>query len=202
MQGLLLKSLLGLALLPLFPASCQRRPPQAPAPPPAPNDLQQGDRYFDAGDYPAAITAYLAYLRQNPASAERERALFRLGLSLALPANPKSDSAQAIAYWNELASSFPKSPLRPEAELLAQLEEQIQQLQLDIDQREQQKEALSQQLQQLQQSQQLQQVQQGELEQLQSDLKTREERIRQLSEELDKLKAIDMQRRPANPPLH
>ena len=42
--------------------------------------------------------------------------------------------------------------------------------------------------------------QQGGVDQLRSDLKDREDRIRQLSDELEKLKAIDLQRRPAAPP--
>jgi hypothetical protein len=44
------------------------------------------------------------------------------------------------------------------------------------------------------------QLQQGELEKLRSDLTQREERIRQLTAELEKLKQIDMERRPTTPP--
>ncbi|OFV98421.1 MAG: hypothetical protein A3H94_06470 [Acidobacteria bacterium RIFCSPLOWO2_02_FULL_60_20] len=191
-RNLLWKGLLGLALLPLFPGSCQRRP-QAPAAPPPPNYLEQGDRYFDAGHYPSAVSAYSAYLTQNPAGAQRDRVLFRLGLAYSLPANPARDPVQAMAYLNELASRHPSSPLRPQAELLATLEGQIQQLHSDIAERQQQVANLSQEMEQLRR-------QESELQRLQSDLKSREERIRQLTEELEKLKAIDMQRRPATPP--
>jgi len=38
-----------------------------------------------------------------------------------------------------------------------------------------------------------------ELERLRADLTRREERVRQLSEELEKLKQIDLRRRPAAP---
>jgi outer membrane protein assembly factor BamD (BamD/ComL family) len=191
-RKLFLKSLLGLALLPLFPGSCQRRTP-TPAPPPPPSLLEQGDRAFDSGDYTAAITSYAAYLREKPNGPERDRALYRLGLALALPANPSQDPGQSIAYLNELAAQFPNSPLRPQAEIIAKLEMEMQELRLEIDQRGQQAESLSRQMDELKQ-------QQGELEQLRTDLKSREDRIRQLSEELEKLKAIDMQRRPAAPP--
>ena len=184
------KGLLSLLLLPLFPGSCQRRP-QTPAAPPRPNYLEQGDRYFDTGDYPNAIHAYTAYLQQSPRGAQGDRVLYRLGLAFALPANPSRDPVQAVAYLNQLSSSFPQSPLRAEADLLAQLEQEIQGLRSEINEKEQQVGALNQQLQRLQQD---------ELEQLRSDLKNREDRIRQLSDELEKLKAIDMQRRPANPP--
>jgi hypothetical protein len=39
----------------------------------------------------------------------------------------------------------------------------------------------------------------ADVERLQSDVARREERVRQLSGELEKLKEIDMQRRPARP---
>jgi len=41
---------------------------------------------------------------------------------------------------------------------------------------------------------------QAQIEALKSDVKKREMRIKQLSEELQKLKEIDMQRRPSRPP--
>jgi outer membrane protein assembly factor BamD (BamD/ComL family) len=192
-RKLFLKGLLGLALLPLFPGSCQRRP-QTPAAPPPPNLMAQGDRAFDSGDYAAAITSYAAYLRQQPTGPERDRALYRLGLALALPANPSQDPGQSIAYLNELAAQYPSSPLRAQAEIVAQLEMELEQLRSEISQREQQAEAMSRQMEQLSQQ------QQQDAEQLRTDLKSKEDRIRQLSEELEKLKAIDMQRRPTPPP--
>ena len=41
---------------------------------------------------------------------------------------------------------------------------------------------------------------QGEIERLRSDLSNREARIRQLTQELERLKQIDMQRRPSRVP--
>lgn len=192
-QRWLRNSLFGLILLPLFPGSCQRRP-QTPAAPPPPNYLELGDQFYDAGDYPAAIAAYSSYLRQNPDGPQNDRVLFRLGLASALPSNPSHDLAQAITYLNQLTSQFPSSPLRTQAELLATLQLQIQQLQLEVEQRGSQIADLSLQMEQLSQQ------RAGEMARLQDDLKSRENRIRQLSDELEKLKAIDMQRRPATPP--
>ncbi|MBI2819901.1 MAG: outer membrane protein assembly factor BamD [Acidobacteria bacterium] len=192
-QRWLRNSLLGLILLPLFPGSCQRRP-QTPAAPPPLNYLELGDQFYDVGDYPAAIAAYSSYLRETPGDAQIDRVLFRLGMAYALPKNPAHDPAQAIAYLNQLTNQFPASPWRPQAELLVGLEQQIQQLRLDIEQRESQIAGLTSKMEQLN-SQRV-----GELERLQDDLTGRENRIRQLSDELEKLKAIDMQRRPTTPP--
>jgi len=119
---------------------------------------------------------------------------------LALPASSSQNPGQSIAYLNELVAQYPNSPLRPQAEIIAHLEMEIQALQAEINQRGQQAESLSRQMDELKQQQDATKQQQGELEQLRIDLKGRDDRIRQLSEELEKLKAIDMQRRPAAPP--
>lgn len=187
------KGFLGLALLAFMASSCHRRP-QAPAAPPPPNYLELGDEAYAAGDYPAAMAAYSAYLREHPDGPQSDHALLRLALSFALPSNPSRNPAKANAYLSRLSSQYPASPLRPEAELLAGLEQQIQQLQLDVQERQSQITRLKHELEQLNQQ------RSAELQEIQGDLRTREERIRQLSEELEKLKAIDMQRRPAVPP--
>ena len=188
-------ALLSLALLPLLPWSCQTRPaaqaPTAappPLPPPPPSYLAIGDRYFDAGDYASAADAFQAYLSGNPSAPDRDRALFRLALTHEFPQSPVHDSAQALAELQELLSTYPDSPLRPQAELVLQLHQEAERLRAEVQAREQRIAELTDQLQQLQS---------GELEQLRTDVSQREERIRQLSEELDRLKQIDMQRRPA-----
>jgi len=200
------KGFLGLALLPLIPGSCQRRSqvPVAPVAPPPPNYVEQADRSFDSGDYPGAISAYSVYLRENPSGAQLDRVLFQLGLAYALPGNPEQDSTRSIAYLNELVSRFPASLLRPQAEMVARLQEQIQQLRSEVDLREQQlrSEMGQRERQMIELSQQMEKLklQSGDIQRLQTDLNSREERIRQLSDELEKLKAIDMQRRSPNPP--
>jgi tetratricopeptide (TPR) repeat protein len=187
------KGLLGVVLVLLLASACHRRAQPPPAPPP-PDYLQLGDKSYDAGNYPAAIAAYSAYLREHPDDPSDDRVLLRLGLASTLPPNASHDPAQAITYWNQLTSQYPASPLRPEAELLAGLEQQLQQLRVDVKQRESQIASLTTEMKQVDQQ------RADEMEQIQSDLKNREERIRQLSGELEKLKAIDMQRRPTTPP--
>ncbi len=192
LQGFLSKTLLTLALLPLLPWSCQKRPTaQAPAVAPPPNYLAIGDEHFDAGEYGPAADAFQTYLRGSPAAPDRDRALFRLALTHEFPESPVYDSAQALAELQELLNTYPNSPLRPQAELVLQLHEEADRLRTEVQAREQRIAELTGQLQQLQQE------QTGELEQLRADVSEREERIRQLSEELERLKQIDMQRRPA-----
>ena len=201
-RKLIWKSALGLALLPLFPSSCKRRP-QAPAPPPTPtpaaaapatpNPLEQAERYFESGDYLNAAVAYEGYLRERPDGKDRDRALYRLGLCLALPSNPSQNPDQAIAYLEELSTQYPKSSYKPEAELISALEREILDLHVIVTKRQQQVDDMSRQIDGLRE-------QQGSLDQLRADLKDREDRIHQLSQELEKLKAIDLQRRPGATP--
>jgi uncharacterized coiled-coil protein SlyX len=191
------RSLLGLALLPLFSRSCGKVPqpspiPAPPPPPPPPSLIEQADRSFESADYPGAATAYSNYLTQNPDGAQRDRALYRLGMIYALPDYPARDTSQSVAYLKELAADFPASTLRPQAELFVDLEERIAQLNTDVTERERQLAALNQQVAQLK-------TQAGTIAQLQEDLKNREERIRQLNDELQKLKAIDLGRHPTPP---
>jgi molybdopterin converting factor small subunit len=165
--------------------------------------LELGDRSFDSGDYPAAAEAYRVYLRDNPSAPNRDRALFHLALAHALPGSPLNDPPQAGALLRELRESYPQSPLRPQADLLLQLNEEVERLRLQLQDederlrseialREDRIGTLSQEVERLQQEE--------EMEKLRADLAQREEKIRQLTEELDKLKQIDMQRRPATPP--
>ena len=196
------RSLLGLALLPLFSSSCERKPKVASTPPPPPptvtapappSSLERGDQSFETGDYPKAVKEYLDYLREEPSGTQRDLALYRIGLAMALPANPSHDAGQAIVYLDQLAQEYPKSAFRPEAELIAALERDAQALHAQIEQREQELSTMNQQVEGLKE-------QQEAMDQLRSDLKDREDKIRQLSVELEKLKAIDLQRRPAAAP--
>jgi hypothetical protein len=200
-RALIKGGLPALAFLALFPFSCQQRqtvatapaPPPLPPPPPPPSQVEQGNDYFRAGDYANALAAYSAYLREQPAGDEGDQALFGLALLHALPDSTASDQDRASGYLRDLISRYPQSPLRPQAQLYLQLQEQITALRSEIVQSQIQVQVLSGQIAEMKQA--------GgeEVEQLRAGLKEREERVRQLSEELDKLKAIDMQRRTTPP---
>jgi hypothetical protein len=191
--------LLWLVVLMALLSSCQRRQPVAVVPvtpvlPPPPNPLMIADESYEMGDYRTAIAAYSTYLRENPSGAAADRVLFRMGMAYALPSNPSQDMSQAVFYMNELRDRFPDSPLRPEAELLVSLQLQIQKLRDDVDQEELLTSGFRRRLDQLDE----QQV--STAEEFQGELSRKEDRIRQLSAELERLKAIDMQRRPTTPP--
>jgi hypothetical protein len=191
--------LLWLVVLMVLLSSCQRRQqvvvvPVTPVLPPPPNPLMIGDESYDVGDYRTAITAYSTYLRENPSGAAADRVLFRMGMAHALAPGPEQDMDLAVFYMNELRKRFPNSPLRPEAELLVSLQLQLRRLRDEVAQEELLSSGLRQRLNQLGEQ------QASTAEELQGELSRKEDRIRQLSAELERLKAIDMQRRPTTPP--
>jgi hypothetical protein len=191
--------LLFLSLLVLSISSCRRQPqvpvvPVTPVTPPPPSYLEIGDRSYEAADYPAAIRAYSRYLRENPDTDAADHTLFRLALAYALPSNPSRDEALAVLYLGQLMSRFPESPLRPEAELLVSLQQQLRRVHDEVAQRDLLNFGLRRRFDQLSQE------QASGAEEFKGELTRRENRIRQLSEELERLKAIDMQRRPVTPP--
>jgi tetratricopeptide (TPR) repeat protein len=148
------------ALSPSHPATLE------PAPLPktisAPSSFDLGEMSFQLGNYSQAAGLYEDFLQANPKSANRDTALFHLGLSLALGNDSSRDLQQAEAAFRRLISEFPKSPYRGQAEFIVRLQAQI--------------------------------------EKLRSDMKERDDKIKQLSEELQKLKEIDMQRKPSRAP--
>ena len=172
MRKALSVSVLGLALLPW---SCGKKP-AAPPPPPTPSSVSSGppsasaasryfvdgEKYFESGDYEKAAQAYASYLSDSQSPLNKDRALFRLALTRALPGSPIRDLPLAMNYLRQIVARYPESPLRPQAELLLGLQVEIDKLQVDSGKKD--------------------------------------ERIRELSQELERLKRIDMQRRPAPSP--
>ena len=154
--------------LPLPPPGPSPTPQPAPIPDTIPSlpstggyfDL--GERYFQVGDYPRAAKAYETYLRSSVSLANQDQALFRLALTRFLPESPVRDIALAINLCRLLVKSFPQSPFTPEAQLIINLQAEIERLRLDVGKRD--------------------------------------ERIQDLTRELEKLKQIDMQRRPPGSP--
>jgi len=197
-QRLVSAGLLGLALIP-FPWSCARRPATPVAPPP-PNYFEIGERAFEAGDYPRALEAYNAYLRERADGPDSDRVLFRLAMVYALPESPARNTARSVELLEELVREHPDSLFRSPAEVLLhqQIElaaerSEVERLRSDLGRQETQIQGLTQDLDRIRQADQV------ELERLRADLTRREERVRQLSEELEKLKQIDLRRRPAAP---
>ncbi|MBI3896539.1 MAG: tetratricopeptide repeat protein [Acidobacteria bacterium] len=181
--------LFGLALILWLPWSCQTRPSATPASP-STNYFDLGEKYFEAEDYAKAVEAYNLYLQGNPATGYHDRALFRLALAYALPSSPVRDLSRATETWQRLIRLFPQSFYTPQAQFLLQSQAETEQLRGEVQLREAQ-------IQQLQLLEVELQVKQGDIEKLQTEASRREQRIRQLTQELEKLKQIDMQRRPS-----
>lgn len=150
------------AITPRVPAAPSAEPLAAEPPPriiTAPNFFDMAELNFREGKYKQAAQSFEAFLSSTPKSADRDRALFHLGMARALAKDSSRDLRQAEAAFRRLIAEFPQSPYRDPAELILGFQDQI--------------------------------------EKLRADVRERDERIKRLSDELQKLKEIDMQRRPA-----
>ncbi|MDR0842718.1 MAG: tetratricopeptide repeat protein, partial [Acidobacteriota bacterium] len=88
-----------------------------------------------AGRYKQASESYEKFLRTFPQASNRDRALFRLGLSLAL-AGEDQDMRQTEAAFQKLVAEFPRSPYRRQAEWILGLQTRIEKMQSDIKDRD------------------------------------------------------------------
>ncbi|PYV38845.1 MAG: hypothetical protein DMG06_24640 [Acidobacteria bacterium] len=180
-------------------------------------DLQQGETFFETGDYLKAVQVYETYLQQDSSGRNHDRVLFRLALAYAFPSSPAYNPQKAIGLFERLLTDFPESPYKNQAELILGLQAQVDRLKLQSDQlnsevdgmrsrvhaREQQVKDLQGSLEHLQSGtvQKEEQVKNLRLEltQLKSELLQREERLKNLKTELEELKRIDLGRRPSQP---
>src|SRR5881409_1406458 len=123
--------------------ACQKRArvaaPPAPvaAPPPAIAELDSAERAFSAGGYDEAARFYENYLRTALDGSQRDLALFRLGLTYVLRANPAPDWQRATALWKQLITDHPNSLLKPAANLILSLHSELDQLSADTKTRDQ-----------------------------------------------------------------
>jgi outer membrane protein assembly factor BamD (BamD/ComL family) len=106
-------------------------PPPPPAEPPALLALANADKAFSLGEYPLAVAQYQNYLDWAPDGAERDRVLFRIGLSHYLPEPPHRDTERAMARFNQLLNEHPNSLYQPFAVVLMRLHREVGQLEKD-----------------------------------------------------------------------
>lgn len=123
--------------------------------------LERAESDFRLGEYPQAIQGYEAFLKANPQFRSRDRILFNIGLSQALPPEPGRNLPAAKTALKQLIDEFPDSVYKNQAELVLGLIGQVDKLNVDI------------------------QMQISKIERLQ--------------EELNRLKEIDLKRRPSRP---
>ena len=127
--------------------ACQKRarvvvaPPAAAPAPALPSSavpgLEQADRAFVGGNYEEAGREYENYLRLSPSGGQRDQALFRLGLSYTLRANPGPDWNRATSVFKQLVDEYPDSPLKPSANLILSLHSELDQINAETKQRDQ-----------------------------------------------------------------
>lgn len=181
------------------------------------SDLQQGETYFEAGDYLKAIQAYETYLRHDISKNNHDRVLFHLALAYAFPSSASHNQQKAIGLFERLLTDFPESPYKSQAEFILGLQAQVDRLRLETDRlnsevdnlrsvvhaREQQVKELEVALERLESGalNKEEQIRNSKLElmQLKSELIQREERVKNLKIELEGLKRIDLERRLPQP---
>lgn len=109
--------------------------PPAPAAAPPPAAFLAAEQDFAAGEYQQAADGYENFLRGFPQAPERDRALFRLGVSLALAGDGK-EMRPTEAAFRRLVEEFPKSPYRRQAEWLLGMQARLERMQSDLKDRD------------------------------------------------------------------
>ncbi len=205
----LLTGVLSLALLSL---ACQKKAPIKKSPP-VRDYHQEAEALFDSGDYAQASSLYEHYLSQ-PAPKQQTQALFRLALIHALPDSSLYEPQRATQLFQQLLRLSPpaslasqsrfilglKSQIRKSSSELKQHRSEIQKLESEAVLRREGMEKLeSDATESLGQVEKLEadvQSLQNRIRRLKSGIQEREAQILQLSSELNRLKQIDLGRRP------
>lgn len=173
----------------LMLSACHKKPAKI-AQPPSPTKLEIGNGSFDAGQYLAAAQSYEAYLKENPAAADRDQAFLKLGIAYGLSGDSPQDLARAESQFRALVVQFPKSRYKPEAEYILSLQTDVEKLRLDLQKTEDD----------LQSKDVVIRNQDERLRDRDERIKERDEKIHRLTQQLERLKKIDLEERPSRPP--
>ena len=109
-------------------------PPTPPAPAPVVLTLDEADRAFGANGYPRAALRYEEYLFLSPSGDQRDRALFQLGVIHSVPGYLEYDPQRTALFLKRVINEYPASPLKPVAELILGLQDELGQLAANRDQ--------------------------------------------------------------------
>jgi len=122
---------------PEFPPIAAPPPPSMPspipppAPPPSPTAyFTDGEREFSTGKYLEAAQSYQKYLDLS-LDLNRDRALFRLGMSYALSSTSSLAFQLAQTHFENLIARFPASPYAAEARFVVGLMQEVLRLRAD-----------------------------------------------------------------------
>jgi TolA-binding protein len=157
--------------------------PPKPAPVPVRSSLDVGEESFEAGRYADAAVSYESYLAGRPDAQDRDKAVFKLGLAYALVDQSPEGISKAQDQFRTLVRLFPKSRYRSEAEYILSLQTGIEKAQADLRKRSANARGKDE-----------------RIRDMNEKLKERDEKIRQLTQELDRMKKIDLERRPSRQP--
>jgi len=111
------------------------------------SNLELAEMNFQLGNYQLAAKEFEAYLKNNPASKNRDRALYQLGLARVLASDSGRDMRQAQSIFRRLIAEFPRSTYKDQAELILGLQSQIDRLRDDVKDRDDKLKKLSEELQ-------------------------------------------------------
>jgi TolA-binding protein len=112
-------------------------PPVEPVVPPATLAIDDADRAFSAANYAKAISRYEDYLKLAPTGNQRDKALFQVGVILALPEYAQHDWDRAVSRLKQLVSEHPQSPFKSAAQIILGLRGEITQLGTDKEKQDQ-----------------------------------------------------------------
>ena len=110
-----------------------------------PGIFEEAEQNFSVGNYKQAAQDFEKFLYAFPKAADRDRALFHFGFSLALSGGDQ-DLLQTEAALRRLIAEFPKSPYRRQAEWILDLKTRIEQLQFNVKERDERIRQLSEEL--------------------------------------------------------
>ncbi len=103
-------------------------PPSLGTPPrPAPALFLTAEDDFNNARYVLAARGYEKYLRDYPSRGNEDHVLFRLGISYALADNSPAGLRKARTRLERLLLLYPNSPYRPQAKVILDLQNQIEQ---------------------------------------------------------------------------
>lgn len=162
--------------------------------------LHEADQRFAAGAYGEAAAAYRQTLHDSGDAAEQAHALFRLGLSYALPQSSIRDWELAQQYLSEVVERFPASSEAGQARFILAFEGEAAGLRAQVEEAQRlaaaKQAALARLRAELDAAGAAARQSDAQLQRLTADLQAVRERLARLSAELAALKKIDAESHP------